>query len=206
MNFTITIIIFITAYLLGSINSALVVGKFYGNIDVRKHGSGNAGANNVLRVMGAKAALLVLLGDMLKGALAVVIAYIIAGGAERAALYTQLAGLGVVIGHNWPIFYEFKGGKGVVTSAAVVFMMNWKLVLISLVFGIVIIALTRYVSLASITGSILFAVLALFYDRKTLLFAVLLAALIIFRHRANIQRLFSGTESRLGQGSSSAGK
>ena len=189
----------IIGYLLGSANSSLIVGKFYG-IDVRQHGSGNAGATNTLRTMGKSAALLVGIGDVLKGVIACLIGYYLVGGGFVDNTGVMVGGIAAIIGHNWPVYFGFKGGKGVFTSLAVVLMMDWELGLMLLGVFIIVVAITRWVSLGSILGSALFPVFGVVFGRsiRFTVFALILALLIIFRHRSNIQRLLKGTESKFG--------
>lgn len=185
----------IAGYLLGSANSSIIVGKFYGT-DVRKHGSGNAGTTNTLRTLGKKAALFVLLGDILKGLLAYLAGYYITG----SALGGMVGGTAAILGHIWPVYFGFKGGKGVLTSLAVLLMIDWPIALVLLGIFIIIVLLTRYVSLGSIVGATLFPVLSLVLGRstETVIFSALIAVLIIFMHRTNIKRLLKGTESKIG--------
>lgn len=204
-------LVMVSGYLLGSINSSLVVGKFYGNVDVRKHGSGNAGATNTLRTLGKTAAALVLAGDVLKGVVAVLLARYIGWlflSNEGIAVYILgiSGGLASILGHNWPVYFGFKGGKGVLTSAAVVFMLDWRIGLLLLVTCIFIIAVTRYVSMGSISAAVLLPVLSMiiikgrFIDKiPVLIITLIIAALVVYRHSANIQRLLAGTESKLGR-------
>lgn len=196
------VLVAVAGYLLGSINTSLVVGRFHG-VDVRKHGSGNAGATNTLRTLGKKAALMVTLGDILKGIVACIIGMFVIGDVENVGnLGVMLGGLTAILGHNWPVFFGFKGGKGVLTSLAVVMMMDWRIGLLLLGVFAVIVALTRYVSLGSILAAALFPVVsAIPVFGKTvvfIIFAAFLALLVVLRHRANIERIFSGTESKLG--------
>ncbi len=187
----------IVAYLLGSINTSILVGKLFGMKDIREHGSGNAGATNTLRTLGKKAAALTVLGDAIKGILAIIAARIIGEG----AICTYVAGICVVLGHNFPVFFGFKGGKGILTSTAVIFMTDWRIGIILTVISIGIMAISKYVSLGSIAGSVLFPVLiAIFYpgDMKILAFAIVLGILAIIRHKQNISRLLNGTENKLG--------
>jgi glycerol-3-phosphate acyltransferase PlsY len=193
-----------SGYLLGSLNTAIVVGKIYGK-DIRSHGSKSAGLTNTLRVLGKPAAVLVLVGDILKGIIACLVGlqlgvYVYTGTAiDCISLFA--AGAGAVIGHNWPIYFGFKGGKGALTAAAVMLMFNWVLALIALGFFAVIVALTRYVSLGTITAAIFFVAVSFIPAFGSTayfqVFAGLLAAIIIYKHRANIQRLLSGTENKL---------
>ncbi|MDK2810238.1 MAG: acyl phosphate:glycerol-3-phosphate acyltransferase [Petroclostridium sp.] len=184
------------SYLLGSINSSILVGRLWANIDIRKYGSGNAGATNTLRTLGKSAAAVVLIGDVLKGIIGVIIGRYLAG--EMGAL---TAGIACVLGHNFPIYFGFKGGKGILTSAGVIFMINWKIGLVLAVLVLLIIAITRYVSLGSIIGASLYPVVVLLFDRRGIehiIFAVWIAVLAVYRHKTNIKRLLDGTESKLG--------
>ena len=185
----------IAGYLLGSLNSSMIVGKFYG-IDIRKHGSGNAGTTNTLRTLGKKAALFVLAGDLLKGVLAYLIGFYISGNPMGG----MIGGLAAIIGHNWPLYFGFKGGRGVLTSLSVLLMMDWKIALVLLGVFAIIVALTRYVSLGSIIGAALFPVLSLLLGRDLvyIIFSAIIAIMIIILHKDNIKRLLSGTESKLG--------
>jgi len=184
----------IIGYLLGSINSSIIVGKAYG-IDIRQHGSGNAGTTNVLRTLGKKAALFVLIGDVLKGVVAYLAGYAMADGIGAMA-----GGTAAILGHNWPLYFRFRGGKGALTSITVVLMMDPLIGLIILGMFVVVVALTRYVSLGSIIGAALFPVLALVFNRDLnfIIFALAIGLLVIFRHSSNIRRIFNGTESKLG--------
>jgi acyl phosphate:glycerol-3-phosphate acyltransferase len=185
----------IIGYLLGSANSSLIVGKFYG-VDIREHGSGNAGTTNTLRTLGKKAALFVLAGDLLKGVLAYLAGYYITG----SALGGMIGGTAAIFGHVWPVFFSFKGGKGVLTTLAVLLMMDWSTALALLGIFIIIVALTRYVSLGSIVGAALFPILSIILGKniENILISALIAILIIIMHRSNILRLLKGTESKLG--------
>lgn len=198
----------ILGYLLGSVNSSLIVGRFYG-VDVRKHGSGNAGTTNTLRTLGKKAALFVLIGDLLKGILAytagfyipVILHQLSGSGVEGGkAIAGMVAGTAAIIGHVWPVYFGFKGGKGVLTSLAVLLMIDWKVALILLGLFIIIVLLTRYVSLGSTVCAALFPVLSIILGRDAAVigFSAVIAILIIYLHRTNIGRLLNGTESKLG--------
>ncbi|MDP4093724.1 MAG: glycerol-3-phosphate 1-O-acyltransferase PlsY [Bacillota bacterium] len=193
----------VVGYLLGSINSSLVVGKFYG-VDVRQHGSGNAGANNTLRTLGKKAAVLVTAGDILKGVAACIIGHYIVGtvnGLDKFGLI--VGGISAIIGHNWPLYFGFRGGKGVLTTFSVILMMDWQVGLILLGAFIIVVVITGYVSLGSIIGASLFPIVSavpLFNNKSTfVLFAIVVAFLVIIRHKSNIERIFKGTESKFGK-------
>lgn len=202
------IIILIIAYAIGSINFSVIISRKMAGFDVREKGSGNAGATNVLRTVGKKAAILTLICDVLKGVVAILIALIagkIVKNVDQAVL-VQIAGIAVVIGHTFPIFFEFKGGKGVATALGVLLMINWQIGLICLVFALVIMALSRIVSLGSIGAAILFPILVLFIhtnfiveakSSKYIVFSVILALIVIFNHRENIRKLANGTENKL---------
>ena len=195
MGFIATILI---AYFLGSINFAIIIsGKKYKE-DIRDHGSKNAGMTNMMRTYGKKAAVLTLVGDALKAIVACFIGYVIMG-----SLGAYAAGLFCMIGHVFPIFYGFKGGKGVVTAAATVLMTDWLVFLILLALFILMVAIWRYISLASITCMLLYPLILSFTTKIFLqrispfiLFSVLMAALIIGKHWTNIQRLREGKESK----------
>ena len=191
-------------YLLGSLNTAVIVGKIYGK-DISSHGSKSAGLTNTLRVLGKSAAVFVLAGDILKGIIACLIGlylgvYVYSGEAVDCVSLLA-AGAGAVMGHNWPVYFGFKGGKGALTAAAVMFMLNWVMALLSLGFFVMIVAATRYVSLGTISAAMFFVAISFipvfgstFYFH---IFAGLMALMIIFKHRENIQRLLSGTENKL---------
>ena len=199
------IIVSIIAYLLGSISFSIIISKKMAGFDVRDKGSKNAGSTNVLRTVGKKAAIITLICDCLKGVIAILIAYI-AGKIWTnldSALLVQLAGIFVVLGHTFPVFFKFKGGKGVATSLGVLLMVNWQIGLICLVFALILMALTRFVSLGSVAAAILFPVLTVFITNNYLvpgnyiIFGVILAILVIFNHRENVKRLLTGTENKL---------
>ena len=186
------------AYLLGSISTGLLVAKLNHGPNLREVGSKNTGASNVLRTMGLRNGLITFVGDCGKAALACGIGYWALG--QYGAM---LAGLMVILGHNWPVFFQFKGGKGVASSCGVMLVCFPIPALISYLVAIGIIAATRFISLGSMCMLTVFAILvSVFFsggDLLVILWAVLLAALCILRHRTNIGRLIHGTESRLGQ-------
>ena len=201
------IIVAIIAYLLGSISFSVIFSEKLAGFDVREKGSGNAGTTNVLRTVGKKAAILTLVCDCLKGVIAVLIAYVagaIIKGLDRSLLL-QLAGIFVVLGHTFPVFFKFKGGKGVATSLGVLLIINWQIGLICLVFALLLMALTRMVSLGSISAAILYPVLTLFIkvhylpgaEGSYFVFAVILAVMVVFNHRDNVKRLLEGKENKL---------
>jgi glycerol-3-phosphate acyltransferase PlsY len=174
--------------------------------DVREKGSGNAGSTNVLRTVGKKAALLTLICDILKGIVAVLLAVLLGNIVKElnGALLVQIAAIAVVLGHTFPIFFEFKGGKGVATSLGVLLLINWKIGLICLIFALVIMALTKMVSAGSVLAAILFPILTLFIGQENFIvqgnyfiFSVIMAVIVAFNHRSNIKRILNGTENKL---------
>lgn len=191
-----TILVIIIAYFIGGINNAYIFTKFIKKIDIRNYGSGNAGATNVLRVLGFKAAFPVFMLDALKGVVAVLLGRLIAGN-----LGAMLAGIAVVCGHNWPALLGFRGGKGIATSFGVIMTINPVLGIYAFIIGILTIVFTKYVSLGSIIGAISFLLLNLVFWQSfgMLIFSAVLTALAIFQHRSNIKRLLAGTESKFGQ-------
>ncbi|HIT71815.1 MAG TPA: glycerol-3-phosphate 1-O-acyltransferase PlsY [Candidatus Scatovivens faecipullorum] len=203
------IVMAIIAYAIGSINFSVLISRKMAGFDVREKGSGNAGTTNVLRTVGKKAAALTLLCDILKGVVSILIAIIIGKFAKdlSPAILVEVAALAVVIGHTFPIFFEFRGGKGVATSLGVILLINWKIGLICLLFGVILIAITRMVSLGSISAAVLFAVLTVFirdsyiagieFEFNFIIFGILLAAFVIFNHRSNLKRIISGTENKI---------
>ena len=158
------IVMAIIAYAIGSVNFSVIFSKKFAGFDVRQKGSGNAGTTNMLRSVGKKAAALTLICDILKGVVSILIALLLGSifKAENTALLVQIAAIAVVIGHTFPIFFGFKGGKGVATSLGILIMTNWQIGLICLVFGLVLIILTRMVSLGACAAAILYPVLTLF--------------------------------------------
>ena len=202
------LIVLILSYLVGSIPTAIIAGKLLKKIDIREHGSGNAGATNVLRILGWKAGLVVLLIDMLKGYAAVSwIVDIIPNvyDIDTKAIYQILAGAAVIGGHIWTIFAKFKGGKGVGTAAGVFFGLQPVPVFICLLVFIGIVSRTKFVSLGSMISAVLLPTTLLiqffFLDKPVplvhIIIAVLLAILIVIMHRENIHRLVVGTENKI---------
>lgn len=193
----------VVAYVIGSINFAVILSRKFAGFDVREKGSKNAGTTNVLRTVGKKVAALTLVCDILKGVVAVlaaVFAQIMWEGFDITIL-KYIAGFMVIFGHTFPIFFEFRGGKGVATAIGVLLMLNWKIGLICLVFGLLIIVVSKMVSLGSISAAILFPVLTIFIGEDAgiwgIVISLLIAGLIVFNHRSNIKRIKSGKENKL---------
>lgn len=197
------LVVFIIGYLLGSFNMSLLLSKFYGK-DVRKHGSGNAGTTNTLRTFGKKAAVVSFIGDLLKGILACLAGYYLANQYLDTENGLLIAGLGSIIGHNWPLYFGFKGGKGVLTTFAVLLMMDWKIALTLFGIFIICVIIFKIVALGSVSVAVLFPIISYIgiYGEKSYFFigiSILLSCLVIFRHLANIKRIIKGTESKLGK-------
>lgn len=204
------IIVAVIAYLIGSINFSIILSKKMAGFDIREKGSGNAGTTNMLRSVGKKAAVITLICDILKGVVSILIA-VLAGKIIKNldnALLVQLAGIFVIIGHTFPVFFKFKGGKGIATALGVLLMINWQIGLICLIFALVLMALTKMVSVGSIAAAILFPILVAFIEQNYivptsnsnwsyLVFSIIVSLLVIFNHRANVQRILNGTENRL---------
>ena len=190
-------VIVVAGYLLGNISMGLIVSERY-HMDIREHGSGNAGTTNVLRTLGWLPSVLTLVGDVLKSFLACMLGKWLAG-----APGLLVGGFMAVVGHNWPAFSGFRGGKGMAASLGIIFALSWQMALGFLGLEVLVAALTGYVSVASLTTAVAFPIVMGIAYRNSpdfwmyFIFAVLLAAAAIFSHRANIRRLSSGTENRL---------
>jgi glycerol-3-phosphate acyltransferase PlsY len=189
------LVLCVIGYCIGSLNSSILVSKLYRK-DVRNEGSKNAGLTNTLRVLGKKAAIMVLVMDILKGVIVTGIGYLMIRDSARGAM---IGGLFAVIGHIFPVFFGFKGGKGILISLSVLFCCDYRIALIGLGLFILIVAVTRYVSLGSIGGMVLAPVLSVVF-RHDLFFIIcmcVLSILTIFMHRGNIKRLIQGKENKL---------
>lgn len=195
------VLVGLVAYLIGSISFAIIFGKKFAGIDVRDKGSKNAGSTNVLRTAGKKAGALTLICDILKGVAAVLVAIVASKVWKESNVETlkYLAGLMAIIGHTFPVFYGFRGGKGVATSLGVLLVVNPQIGGICLVFALVIMIATRWVSLGSIAAATLFPILTVFMtdNFNTKIISILIALLVIFNHRSNIKRLKEGTENKI---------
>ena len=201
------IIVAIIAYLIGSINFSIIISKKMAGFDVREKGSGNAGTTNVLRSVGKKAAALTLIGDILKGIVPILIAVLCGKIVKNAdsALLVQLAAICAILGHTYPIFFGFKGGKGVATSLGILLIINWQIGLVCLVFALVLMILTRMVSLGSTAAAILLPVLTIFAIGKEnyiisgnyIVFSIIMAVIVLFNHRSNIKRILEGKENKI---------
>lgn len=189
------ILLLIISFILGSIPFGIIVAKAKG-VDLKKVGSGNIGATNVLRSLGKWPALLTVLGDILKGTAAVAIGRYFGLG----PFYEGLVGLTAIIGHNFSLFLKFRGGKGVATSLGVLVIYAPQIALFTLVIWFVVVIFTRYSSLGALVSLGLLPInILLFDDKRKLLAAILITILTFIRHKDNIRRLMKGTERRIGQ-------
>jgi len=198
------ILIVVIGYLLGSVPWGYLAGKFKRGIDIRNVGSGNIGTTNVLRFLGVMPAVMVLLGDMLKGIASVCIGILLAPYTGiNSEVVAGLAGLSSIIGHNWPIFLRFKGGKGVAVSAGVFLILTPVPFVFSFIIMLFVVSFTRYISLGSMLaagGLPLFILLCIRgQTRFYFVISLIVAGLILFTHRSNLRRLLSGNERKLGE-------
>lgn len=198
------VVIAVIAYLIGSLNSSIIISRIVSGKDIRESGSGNAGATNMLRTMGKKYAVLTLIIDIAKGAVAVAVAWLLSLLFHAPEYGRYIAAFFVVLGHCFPLFFKFKGGKGVATALGVALFMDWRVALIVLGVALIIMIVTRYVSLGSIVGAIVFGAIMVFkmimdstFSIQSVAAVLLLVALVIWRHHENIKRLTAGTEDKL---------
>lgn len=216
MLYIIAVLTALIAYLIGSVSGAIILSKGISGRDIRSEGSKNAGTTNMLRIHGKSAALMTLLIDVLKGVVAVLIGVIIdnvmqlqtypvnTDGLYLLGTMKYIAAVFAVLGHDFPIYFGFKGGKGVATSLGVILVLDWKIGLIVLAAALVIMLTTKFVSLGSISAAVIYvcAVLVFMsatnqYNMAYFLCAFIIAFLVIIKHHENIKRLKSGTENKL---------
>ncbi len=194
------LLITIVPYVLGSLNCAIIITKKLYHDDIRSHGSGNAGMTNMLRTYGTKMAVLTLLCDASKAVVSILVGRLVFG-----IIGAYVAGLACIVGHVFPLFYKFKGGKGVVTVAVTIFMTNWKVGLVLLFMFLVLVGFSKFVSLGSVMCMLIYP---LILDRinmleripapkLVMLFAMAMTVLIVAKHAPNIKRLVEGTESKI---------
>lgn len=202
-NSTIILLYFIGAYLIGSIPSGIIAVRLLGGKDPRKAGSGNIGATNVVRTSGKKAGIITLIGDALKGALPVYVVMTLTPEAMVVSITAILA----FLGHLFPIYLNFKGGKGVATALGIMLVISPVAIAISVVVFIVIVAITRYVSIGSISAALSMPItLSIIKEKSTtgiseyyILLTIAIAILIVLKHHANILRILRGTEHKVGK-------
>ena len=191
------ILLTVFAYLVGSISTGVVLSKVFGKGNLQKEGSQNIGATNVSRLMGIKWGVLTLLGDMLKGMLVVWIGRMAFGGENAPTFFLVcLMALAVFLGHLFPVFLSFKGGKGVATALGIFILLGPKAILAALLIFILVVYLGKYISLGSIVAAGLFPVLLILfnYDRYAVLLSIIIVVAIILKHKENIHRLIKGEE------------
>jgi glycerol-3-phosphate acyltransferase PlsY len=181
----------VIAYLLGNISPSTIQAKMAG-LDIKKEGSGNAGTTNTLRVLGKKAALITLVIDIGKGVLAVLI-----GGWMASPHAAGLCAVAVLLGHVFPVFLKFQGGKGVATAFGAFLAIDWRMALLCLLIVAVVVLLTRYVSLGSVTAAVACPFLCLWLDPDFVPYVIVMVLIVIFKHRANLVRLAHGEENKL---------
>lgn len=205
------IIMGIIAYLIGSINFSILISKKKAGFDIREKGSGNAGTTNMLRSVGKGAAIVTLILDILKGIITIWLSifygfmlYKIWNINIDYAILVQVSGILVIVGHTYPIYFGFKGGKGVATALGILLVTNWHIGVICLVFALVLIIVSRMVSVGAICAAILFPVLTLFSYESSfiepgnyMVFSIIIAIIVCFNHRENIKRIMNGTENKI---------
>lgn len=205
-------IIALMSYLLGSLNFGVILSNKLKKDDVRNHGSGNAGTTNMLRNYGKGYAVLTIIGDMLKVVAAIVIAFKIieytplmlnetdmSVNIDQNMLIKSFAGFFCVLGHIFPVFFKFKGGKGVATSGGMVFVVDWRIALILLAVFIIVVAITKYVSLGSIIMALLYPIMIYAFHKSIILagIALIFTIIVVVAHRGNIKKLINHTESKI---------
>lgn len=192
------ILVIIISYFIGNFSTSYVLGKLFRNKDIRNYGSGNAGATNALRVFGPKFAAITFLVDALKGTLAVIIGSKIMGFDGEL-----LAGISVIVGHNWPIVLNFRGGKGMASTIGVMLTVNYVTAIICIFVGIIVVFKTKYVSLASILSVTFLPIVGVLINKPFnihfFIFTLILTVMAIYRHKSNIVRLINGTEHKIGE-------
>ncbi len=190
--FAIFSIFTIVSYFIGNISPASIIGRIY-NIDIRKEGSGNPGTTNVLRTLGAKAALMTFLIDILKGVIPVIIAKLY--GNE---MLEYICGTAAFFGHIWPIFYRFSGGKGIATGFGVILAIDYRCGLICMACAVLGALITKRMSCGSIMAGIALPVMFFVFHRAYIIWAICICLIVIWKHKANIKRLIAGTEPEIG--------
>ena len=199
MNVALLLLTAVIAYVLGGVNGAIIASKHLFHRDVREYGSGNAGLTNYLRTFGASSMIFVILIDVAKSILAISIGGWLLSFADARLVGKLFAGFCLILGHMYPIYYHFKGGKGVLCFGVLAFMIDWRVGAVCWTVFLLLVIFTRYVSLGSIVGSLLMPVTIWIFDLGTLegVLALLSALLIVVKHAENIVRLIGGTENKL---------
>ena len=206
------ILLFICSYLLGSLNFGVILSRKMANDDIRNHGSGNAGTTNMLRTYGKKYAIMTIIGDMAKVAVAIFVSFLVLFGSncfnllfgkyfmdDNVIILKSLFGFFCVLGHIFPCYFEFKGGKGVATCGGMVFMIDYRIALILLLVFITIVLITKMVSIGSLTMAALYPLFMFVFHRNyiCLLLSIVFAAIIFVSHRTNIVKIIKGKENKI---------
>lgn len=207
LEYIVTVIILLAiGYIFGCFSTGYIVGKIYG-VDIRTSGSGNVGTTNALRTLGPKAGLFTFIGDLAKSIIPTLLVRLVffSGNEELAYLYALIIGIGVVLGHNFPFYLHFKGGKGIAVSAGVIIAAtSWQVVVVGLIVFIGVVAITRYVSVGSLIVVWCITVYTVYHYYDSVYFIPMLCVSLLFaviayiKHAANIKRLIAGTENKLG--------
>lgn len=197
------LICLVIGYAIGCIQTAFIVGKLMGHIDIRNFGSGNAGTTNVTRVLGAKAGAIVFIGDILKGVIAFVICSIIFNGGGTFFSGDSLipgiyAGVGVILGHDFPFYLKFRGGKGIASTLGIILCINPIVALVTYVLGFVAVVITKYISMSSLVMTLACPIIMLLLrlEKEAVIIMFLVMALAYYQHRGNIKRLLKGEENK----------
>ncbi|MBQ6946815.1 MAG: glycerol-3-phosphate 1-O-acyltransferase PlsY [Clostridia bacterium] len=194
------ICLLLLSYLIGCFNTSIVYSIGNYKKDIRTQGSGNPGATNMLRSFGKVSAAITFAGDLLKAVVAIGIAWLVFKDQKNIELIKALMGLACVLGHCFPVFFKFKGGKGIATGSGCILMLDWRVFLIALALFALMVVLTKYVSLGSIVGALTYpigiAICGVSFN--AVIVAILTTALVIYRHKKNIVALFKGTERKIG--------
>ena len=197
------VICLLIGYVFGCIQSAFIVGEIFGKIDIRDYGSGNAGFTNTARVLGAKAGITVFLLDLLKLIVSYTVCSLIFDGSGSFVSGTSLlpgiyAGIGTVLGHNFPFYLKFKGGKGIACTLGLMLCVDWRVALLTYAVGLVVFLAKKYISLASLTMALVYPVLMVVFgfDTEPIVLMFVLCILAYVKHKSNIERLMSGTENK----------
>lgn len=188
---------FVIGYFVGCINFAYIIGRYKEHIDIRDYGSGNSGTTNAIRVMGWKLGMLTFFGDLTKSLLA----YIVVAKIFDNQILGLYAGFGAIFGHNWPVFLKFRGGKGIAATLGLIYAVDFRAGLIVNIVAAIIIFTTKYVSLGSIVLVVLMPILFFVFKDGNLEYVsvgLILMAIAVYRHKANIKRLIDGNENKLG--------
>ncbi|MDD4145942.1 MAG: glycerol-3-phosphate 1-O-acyltransferase PlsY [Clostridia bacterium] len=192
------LLVIILAYLIGSVSFGIIITRIKKGVDIRDYGSGNIGFTNVLRVVGKGPSAFVLAGDALKGSLGVLLGYYLGDASYN---YAVLGGLVTMVGHTYPLYFGFAGGKGVATGLGVVLTLAPDVTVIALIIFMITVFISRYVSLGSILGALSVPILLYFLEKPfpIFLFGVLGAVFVIYNHRVNIIRIYQGRENKIGK-------